>query len=336
MLDSQVLETAIGLALLFFLLAFAASQIVELISRRMKKRAVDLERTIAAMFKGHRVDDTELAGALEEFKRTSIYKSLHAAAGRSFLGGARKPSYISAKAFADGVTEMLAHDGALDDIPAGLRKRLEPLAREGHAELLAIKAGLETWFDETMQRLEGAYKRWATTVLFAVGLLLAVATNASTVDVAQKLWHDPVTRQAVAASAQNVLQDGAPAAELDTVAETTATIKELSLPVGWKEGELDAWKAPGLTQLYTALGWLLTALLVMLGAPFWFDLLTRLSSLRGAGSKPPPAAEDASSATATVMAVDPPGYGFGAQAAAADTPLEDALRAALRLPPPSS
>src|SRR5207249_3681680 len=38
--------------------------------------------------------------------------------------------------------------------------------------------------------------------------------------------------------------------------------------------------------------------LFMLGAPFWFDLLTKLVSLRGAGPKPSPAPEDPSSATA--------------------------------------
>lgn len=33
-------------------------------------------------------------------------------------------------------------------------------------------------------------------------------------------------------------------------------------------------------------GWLLTIIAVSLGAPFWFDLLTRFTNLRGAGAKP--------------------------------------------------
>ena len=44
-------------------------------------------------------------------------------------------------------------------------------------------------------------------------------------------------------------------------------------------------------------GWLLTGALLMLGAPFWFDLLSRLVSLRNAGKAPPAAAQDPSSAT---------------------------------------
>ncbi len=34
-------------------------------------------------------------------------------------------------------------------------------------------------------------------------------------------------------------------------------------------------------------GWLITALALMLGAPFWFDLLTKFMSIRAAGVKPP-------------------------------------------------
>ena len=40
--------------------------------------------------------------------------------------------------------------------------------------------------------------------------------------------------------------------------------------------------------LETLLGWLITALAITLGAPFWFDLLSKLISLRGAGKISPP------------------------------------------------
>ncbi|MBS1744979.1 MAG: hypothetical protein JST21_02290 [Bacteroidetes bacterium] len=57
----------------------------------------------------------------------------------------------------------------------------------------------------------------------------------------------------------------------------------------------------------TFFGWIITALAVMLGAPFWFDLLSKLISLRGTGTKintgdinqPAPASATASSASAT-------------------------------------
>jgi hypothetical protein len=48
----------------------------------------------------------------------------------------------------------------------------------------------------------------------------------------------------------------------------------------------------------TAGGWLVTALLIMLGAPFWFGVLSKLVSLRAAGERPPKASGQEDSATA--------------------------------------
>jgi hypothetical protein len=314
MFGSQVLETAIGLAVMFFVIAFAASSIVEVYSRLLSKRAKDLESTVAAMLAGTDVPDDDVAKALKAFTGTSIYASLQAAAGKTFIKKRPKlPSYVSAKAFADAVTEMIGSDGAIDDLPAGLRKRLEPLVREARSDLLMIKAGLERWFDETMGRLEGAYKRWATTCLFFVGLIVAVGGNASTFDVAEKLWHDPVTREAVTASAGRLTEQTSPGG-ITKVADATDKLKELGLPVGWDEASKTEWKDWYLpwewswwpadwssSQLGTSFGWLLTGLFVMLGAPFWFDVLTKLASLRSAGTKPPAATRDQSSNTSLAL-----------------------------------
>ena len=302
MFGSQALDTALGLVLLFFIVATAASAITEVIARLLRKRATELERGIAAMLTGvpgsaRASNDKTL---LDDLKNTSVWQAALevTSPGVQFLRDAR-PSYLSAKAFADAVTEMVFDEGgstALGKYP-NLQKRLQGMFREGQSNVLEVKAGLESWFDEAMSRLEGAYKRWATLMLFSVGLLLAGALNASTISVAQELWKDPVTRAAVADAAGRVVQEGSDPTTLDSLAETTDTMIQLSLPVGWSQGKWDAvWAGIPSASLSIA-GWLLTALFVMLGAPFWFDLLSRLSSLRNTGSKPDPAVKDNTSAT---------------------------------------
>jgi hypothetical protein len=57
MFGSQALETAIGLTLLFFVLATIASGLTETISRILRKRARDLETTIAQMLTGRQTLD---------------------------------------------------------------------------------------------------------------------------------------------------------------------------------------------------------------------------------------------------------------------------------------
>lgn len=97
-----------------------------------------------------------------------------------------------------------------------------------------------------------------------------------------------------------------------------------ALPIGWpmKDGQLsgDCMSNKGETYDCTRssfpwwlrlLGWLLTAFAVSLGAPYWFDALSRLISLRTAGIKPDsrqaaPAAPRADLATGTLPANGPP------------------------------
>src|SRR5262249_25844287 len=69
-----------------------------------------------------------------------------------------------------------------------------------------------------------------------------------------------------------------------------------ALPVGYQKTEfVNYWKDIGNRQASDILsewainvgGWLLAAIAVSLGAPFWFDLLNKLINVRLAGSKPP-------------------------------------------------
>jgi hypothetical protein len=70
------------------------------------------------------------------------------------------------------------------------------------------------------------------------------------------------------------------ASALGNVASGLATISGLSLPIGWGNGV-----RPG-TWYVALVGWLLTAIAVSLGAPFWFDLLGRVAQLRVTGAVP--------------------------------------------------
>jgi len=333
MFGSQVLETAIGLVLMFFVIALAASSIVEIYSRLLGKRAKDLEATVGAMLAGAQ-PDADITTALAAFKKTSIYETAEAAAGKTIFRRKKLPSYLSATAFSDAIAELLGGDGAIENLPEGLRKRLEPLVRETRSDLVGIKAGLERWFDETMARLEGAYKRWAIMWLVVAGLVIAVAANASTFDVAEKLWHDPVTRQAVAETASRVTAEEATTDEITTVAEATDQLTELGIPVGWDAAAKEEWTdwttpwAWSWSQYGTIFGWVLTALLVMLGAPFWFDVLTMLASLRSAGTKPPTAPRDPSSATSSLARTG----GEPGQPRATEASFETSLKTALGIP----
>ena len=297
MFGSQVIETAIGLAVMFFVIAAASSAFVEVVARWTSKRAKHLEDAIGAMLVGDaNAADADVKNAFDAVKGTSTYQAALRAAGQQGLWRWKRkarPSYLSAKGFADALTELMtdpAKQWAFQDLPLGLQSRLRPILLSSQGDAVRARASLEQWFDETMGRVEGAYKRWATAILFCVGLAIAILANASTIDVANRLYHDPATRQAVVEAtttfAKEQQADG-DKSKLESFADANDELTALKLPVGWGGG----------FHFSLIPGWLITALLVMLGAPFWFDALTKLVSLRSSGTKPPDAKDDATSST---------------------------------------
>jgi hypothetical protein len=142
------------------------------------------------------------------------------------------------------------------------------------------------------------------TLVFAV--VVTLAANASSTRIWTALSTTPALRAAALALAEEAAgRDDAPgaggaagdpagAASADSVRAAMARVERLmaiGVPLGWSAGEAgDAryW-------LRSAMGWLLTALAISLGAPFWFDVLNRFMHVRSAGRAPeerpkPPAA----------------------------------------------
>jgi hypothetical protein len=331
MFGSQALEAAIGLALLFFILSSLASAVVEAVSRVLRKRAKDLEETIGQMLSGSNSFDAAAKEALALFKGTAVYQSADIAAsrGRRWFRTDVGPAYLSARSFADGVDEVLEQASGIP--VAGLGRRLAHLRSEGRERSLEAKAAMENWYDETMGRLSGAYKRWATAVLFLIGLVIAVAGNVSAPHAAQTLWQQPAVREAALSAAE---QAAAKSSSPDVVAANVQTVQDLAglgMPVGWQHGA--DWGSLAWTSSHLA-GWLVTALLLMLGAPFWFDALSRLVSLRATGAKPPTADHDPAAATslrASAMASVAPAASAAAGVAAIE--IAAATEAARRATP---
>ncbi|GGN43791.1 hypothetical protein FHR83_008063 [Actinoplanes campanulatus] len=295
MLGSQALETAIGLTLVLFVLSSLASAIVEGVSRLLRKRSKDLEETIGQMLSGSPTFDKDAQNALERFKDTTIYQSATIAAsrGRRLFRTTAGPAYLSAKSFANAIDELT--DQATEAPVRGLNARLAMLKADRQGLSVEKKAAIESWYDETMSRLSGAYKRWATGVLFAVSLVMAVAGNVSIFHLAQLLWQQPSIRQAALnAAEQAAAKSTSPDDLIDDSVKAVQDVAGIGMPVGWQSGT--HWDNPMWATSHVA-GWLATALLLMLGAPFWFDALSRVVSLRATGAKPPSAAKDSAAAT---------------------------------------
>ena len=233
-------------------------------------------------------------------------------------GQVRNPQYISPTAFTRALVDTLlpaatatpgqgsmleqlrtAVLGLDDRMPA--KRSLLALIMQAEGDMTRFETATEDWYDEQMSRISGWYKRWAKVVLAVVGLAVAIVVNVDTVQVAQGLYVDAPVREAVVAEALN----GTLCRQQDNPTGTTTCVNAEMDRLGTKG--LPIWYAsscnpPMLAKacwtrsttatfhwydvLVKLLGWVLTAFAVTFGAPFWFDALSRLGSLRTAGPRP--------------------------------------------------
>ena len=254
------------------------------------------------------------------------------------------------------------------------------------------RQNIEDWFNSSMDRVSGWYKRRAQVFIFIIGFFVAISVNADSVIVAKRLATDRSLREALVSAAQDYAKANAtaspagapnntatspskkqsattesattpanpnqppepsatptpittaspatnpneqPAANVkstptpvptpcweqackdnpDTpqckakqrickcaaeacegqpdspqckLKQSTCQLDDLGLPIGWRDEEwpgIRFWEKGFLSRWYPAarlhfFGWLLTALAISLGAPFWFDLLNKFIVVR--------------------------------------------------------
>jgi hypothetical protein len=146
------------------------------------------------------------------------------------------------------------------------------------------RANIEGWFNSTMDRVSGWYKRWSQGLIFVLGLLLVAALNVDTIDIGHGLARDPSLRQTLIAASQEVMK-AQPNEAKDEARQRLQNeydkLQKLGLPIGWDWDDTVRW--PGRDPwrwLMKVIGLLITALAISLGAPFWFDVLNKFMIAR--------------------------------------------------------
>jgi hypothetical protein len=185
-------------------------------------------------------------------------------------------------------------------LPPELQHVLNPMIGVAK-DLDTARRNLERWFNAKMDRVTGSYKRWTQFVLLILAGLVSVSLNADTFTIGRALWVSPTLRQAMVAQTDQHLAAGQalPPTENQFQEIQRSVQGTLIFPIGWSDWclappqitggavnpsncapvELSGW-------LQKVAGLLLTTLAISLGAPFWFDLLGKVSKLRSSGPAP--------------------------------------------------
>jgi hypothetical protein len=306
MFGSDILDVAIGLIFVFVLVSILCSGIREGIEALLKTRASHLEDGIREL-----LHDREATGLARHFFEHPLifglyggsYTSLRASPSgwwprwwpMALTRGRNMPSYIPSRNFALALMDMavrgLVVDQASSEPQAGtltfadVRANIPRLANphiqrilltaidSAQGDLQQAQKNIEAWFDSSMDRVSGRYKRSTSWILFGIGLGMAIGLNINSLAIADYLYREKAAREALVASAQ------AAAANRDFPAQTyqdaQATLASFGLPIGWDERPTQ--RPPRLPPI---IGWMLTALAASMGAPFWFDLLNKVMVIR--------------------------------------------------------
>jgi hypothetical protein len=290
MVNNGVLDVGIGLIFMYLMLSLMCTTINEILSTMLGLRAKTLEAAVGRM-----IDDPTIKA---DFYDHGLIDGAKAASG------GEHPSYMSGRNFAMallGSLDVTKPVPAFSDIEQSVKGLPASNIRDTLLSQLTIADGnvqtlrdsVATWFDSSMDRVGGVYKRYLKLISLVVGLIIAMIFGADSVQLAESLWHDSSMRAVAVQSAQQFLHDNAPPAAKttpdDSAEKTRKDLKDEEeklrpLPLGWHDGAADA-KRPQVW-IKHGLGILLTTLALSLGAPFWFDLLSKFINIRGTGVRP--------------------------------------------------
>ena len=161
-------------------------------------------------------------------------------------------------------------------------------------KIAEVRSAFESWFDQAMDRASGVYKRNTLRVIAVVAVVLTLATGADSIRFVSRLYVDSSLRTQLAQQASTAAQTQT--SQQPAVSATVSQLEMVSTLFGYADipTTIDAWFV-----LSRIAGEVLTIFALLMGAPFWFDLLTKLVNLRGSGPPPASTADAQRAATRT-------------------------------------
>lgn len=292
MFGSEILEVAVGMVFIYLLLSLICSAVNELIERQLKNRAKDLECGLREL-----LNDPEGKDLVKKVYAHGMISGLFKGEYDPQGPKGNLPSYIPARNFSIALLNIIVPEssgsGTLESVRkavgemqnAQVKTALAAMVDDAGNDLAKFRTNIEGWFNSSMDRVSGWYKRRSQLIIFASGLLIALLLNVNSVTVANDLWLHKAQRDALVSAAQGYLNKH-PGTDISNgrdpgLQADVDNLRNYGLPTGWS-GVPKLELKPGTIRFLASslLGWLITACAVSLGAPFWFDLLNKFIVIR--------------------------------------------------------
>ncbi len=138
----------------------------------------------------------------------------------------------------------------------------------------------ENWFESYMTQGSYWYKAKMQTRLFIVSFFLVIFTQFDIIITTQQIFNNDILREKISNAAVLFSQENKSLSSVDAQSAKEiieALNQDIKLPIGWDTQPFQ-WR--------NIFGWILSAVLISFGAPFWFDLLGKIVNVRKISSAP--------------------------------------------------
>ncbi|QJB29953.1 hypothetical protein HF324_00665 [Chitinophaga oryzae] len=232
MFSNLAIDVALGLIFIYLLYSLLASIVQEMIARLFNARARVLTKALRRLLEDDdRSGDLGVFGRFTffnwfyelgwsvvhffaPFQNGPFLKKFYQSPSIRYLGensASARPAYISPQIFSQAMVHLLrgqpegqqpetaairaslAHN-TLHLAPDTLT-HLRNLFEDAHHQVPQFRINMETWFNETMSRASGWYKRQTQVWLLVLGLGIAAVFNVDTIAIARILMKDKNVRE---------------------------------------------------------------------------------------------------------------------------------------------
>lgn len=284
----QILEVAIGLIFVYYVLGSVVSTITQWINEALETRGKALERYLVKIVGDTKVEDLVKLPQLQAL-RPIRYKNF-----LSVFGAATEAKKIEKIPVAILVDAYFDFVGLTANKEVNLRQLAElvdklPDSEGKQAFIQWIQQGVTgiedlrkrttAYFSGMMEQAAATFRANARSFVIILSAAVTILFGTDSIQLAKTLWSNAELRALAAAKAEMVVaQEGADASIDDLIKD----LGDLTIKIGWWQTERPADGADAMAWitfvLLKVLGLGLTAAAVSQGSSFWYDLLKKITS----------------------------------------------------------
>ena len=285
---SQVLEVALGLILVYYILGSIISLITQWINEFFETRGKALERYLVKIVGDKKIGDLVSLPQLQAL-RPIRYKNMF-----SVFGAVTEPKKIEkipvatlVDAFFDlsGLTakkemDLLQLADLIDKLPDSEGKHaFISWINQGVTNIEDLRKRTTAYFTGMMEQAAATFRANARSFVILLSIGVTVLFGTDSIQLAKTLWVNAELRALAVAKAEAVAaQEGATA----TIDDLIHQLSDLTIKIGWWQTEHPAAGATVmdwvLFVILKIIGLGLTVAAVSQGSSFWYDLLKKLTS----------------------------------------------------------